>query len=101
LRVPPIGSGKRCNCSICVRRGAVMSVPYYRPEDFEELSGKDALAVYRFGDHLVNHYFCRRCGVYPFHEAIAEPGHLRVNLGCIDGLDVLALPVEIIDGASF
>ena len=78
-----------------------MSVTYIPPEDFEEIVGREALHVYRFGDHDVNHYFCPTCGVYPFHEGTAKPGHYRVNLGCIDGLDVLALPVEIIDGRSF
>jgi hypothetical protein len=101
LRCDPITSGRRCNCSICIRKGAVMSVPYYAPRDFEELVGKESLMLYRWGDRMVNHYFCRTCGIYPFHDAVAKPGHYRVNLGCIDGLDVLALPIVVIDGKSF
>jgi hypothetical protein len=78
-----------------------MSLKYVPPEDFESLEGIEALSIYRFGDRERNHYFCRTCGVYPFHEPVAKPGHYRVNLGCLDNMDVLALPVEIIDGRSF
>jgi hypothetical protein len=78
-----------------------MSAAYFGPEAFEQLVGREALRIYVFGDHDVNHFFCPTCGVYPFHEATAKPGYYRVNLGCIDGLDVLALPVEILDGRAF
>ena len=97
----PITSGRRCNCSICARKGAVMSVRYVPREDFTELEGLDALSCYRWGDGLVNHYFCRVCGVYPFHDVTTRPGEYRVNLGCVDDLDVLSLDVEVIDGRSF
>jgi hypothetical protein len=97
----PITEGLRCNCSICIRKGATMSKRYYLPEAFLEMTGKEALAVYQFGDHDVNHYFCKTCGIYPFHDITAMPGHYRVNLGCVDGLDVLALKVEVVDGRSF
>jgi hypothetical protein len=96
-----IVAGKRCNCSICIRKGALMSMKYYPPEAFEELCGLDALTLYQFGDHDVYHWFCRTCGIYPFHDGPAKPGHYRVNLGCVEGLDVLSLAVELVDGRSF
>ncbi len=101
LSCEEIVTARRCNCSICVRKGALMSATYYEPQQFEELEGLESLAIYRFGDHDVNHYFCRTCGVYPFHDATERPGHYRVNLGCLDDLDPLALPVEIIDGRAW
>ncbi len=102
-------AGKRCNCSICVRKGAVMSTAYHRPEDFDELVGTEHLAIYRFGDGGVDHCFCRTCGIFPYlvvrsvppaYDGPARPGDRRVNLGCLDGVDVFALSVEIIDGRS-
>ncbi len=96
-----IKAGLRCNCSICIRKGAVMSAEYISPERFEALEGTEALSVYRFGDHDVNHYFCKRCGIYPFHDLTKQPGHYRVNLGCIDDIDTLALEVSVVDGRSF
>ena len=83
------------------RKGALMSARYYPPDAFEELAGLEALTVYRFGDQQVNHGFCSRCGISPFHDAVGKPGHYRINLGCLEGLDPLALPVEVIDGRSF
>ena len=96
----PITKGCRCNCSICRRRGAVMSDIYFPREAFT-LEGKDALAVYIFGDRMMNHYFCKTCGIFPFSDAIENPGRYRVNLGCVDGVDALALEIRSIDGASY
>ena len=75
-----------------------MSTEYI--QDFVELSGLENLTVYRWGDALVNHYFCKTCGIVPFHDSPAKPGR-RVNLGCVDGVDIFALAIEIIDGKSF
>jgi len=97
----PITAGKRCNCSVCTRKNAIMSVPYFPPDAFLELTGLESLAVYRFGDRMVNHYFCPRCGIYPFHDTTEQPGHFRINLGYIDGLDLQALTIEHIDGRAF
>ena len=66
-----IKTGLRCNCSIC---------------------------------------FCRICGIAPFnsvasipadYQGSAKPGNCRVNLGCVDDLDGLALSIELVDGRSF
>jgi hypothetical protein len=101
FRAQKITSGRRCNCSICIRRGAVMSAEYFPPDAFAEMKGLDALAVYQFGDKMVNHYFCKRCGIYPFHDAVGEPGFYRINLGCVSELDPLALEIVMIDGKDF
>ncbi len=78
-----------------------MSTEYFGPDRFTRVSGEENLALYRFGDRLVNHYFCRHCGIYPFHEAVECPGHYRVNLGCVAELDVAMLEVAWIDGRAF
>lgn len=110
FRSEEITSGCRCNCSICVRKGIVMSSNYIGPDDFALLEGTDALSVYQFGDGYVNHLFCKTCGIAPFnavtsvpptYEGPARPGYRRVNLGCIEGLDPFALQIDIIDGRSF
>ena len=101
FRSEEITRGIRCNCSICIRRGAVMARAYVQPADIELLEGKETLAVYRFGDLMVNHYFCRTCGIHPFHDVIQKPGPLRFNLGCIEGIDPEALEIELIDGRSY
>ena len=104
-----ITSGRRCNCSICSRKGIVMSPRYYRPEEMR-IEGESFLSLYQFGDKDVNHYFCRTCGISPFNRVAkvpadytgsARPGYCRVNLGCVQELDVFALDIEVIDGRSF
>ena len=94
-----ITSGVRCNCSLCHRRGAVMSDRYYAAGDIT-ISGLEACTVYIWGDRMMNHYFCRRCGVFPF-SGVIEDGRVRVNLGCVDGVDTDALAIRAIDGRSF
>jgi len=78
-----------------------MSPDYIAPEQFVELQGLDNLQGYQFGDHLVFHYFCKTCGISPFHDGTENPGHYRINLGCVDGLDLESLTITKIDGASF
>ena len=104
-----ITTGLRCNCSICIRKGAVMSSNYFPPSEVQ-VEGKEALGVYQFGDKSVNHHFCRTCGIFPFNTVTALPegyggpakvGDCRVNLGCVEGLDALALKIELVDGRSF
>jgi hypothetical protein len=101
FRSEEITRGIRCNCSICIRRGAVMSDAYFGPQDIELLEGKEGLAVYLWGDRMVNHYFCRTCGIHPFHDPVAKPGWLRINLGCVEGLDPLGLEIRLIDGRAY
>lgn len=88
--------GVRCNCSICKRKGAVMSESYYPA--IVELA--QPLGCYLWQDRDVNHFFCTTCGVFPYSEYTGKPGIYRVNLGCVDGIDALALPIRMIDGAS-
>jgi hypothetical protein len=104
-----ITTGCRCNCSICIRKGIVMSSEYISPDAFE-LEGKESLALYQFGDKDVYHYFCKTCGIAPFNVVASLPANYqgqakiddrRVNLGCVDGLDPLTLKINVIDGRSF
>jgi hypothetical protein len=103
-----ITTGRRCNCSICIRKGAVMSSNYLRPSDVN-VEGTEHLQLYQFGDKDVNHFFCRTCGIFPFstvasvpadYQGPARPGDYRINLGCVHDLDVLSLAIEVIDGKA-
>jgi len=93
-----IEAGIQCNCSICIRKNAIMSAEYIQPAQFELIQGEQSLAVYHFGDNDVNHYFCKICGVYPFHDSIYEPGKYRINLGCVDTLEPRNLNISQFDG---
>lgn len=75
-----------------------MSVASYDSSEFTLLSTNQALSVYHWGDKEVNHYFCKHCGVYPFHDTVIDPGRYRVNLGCIDGLEEQELEIIKFNG---
>ncbi|MEJ2576461.1 MAG: GFA family protein [Gammaproteobacteria bacterium] len=93
-----ITGGLRCNCSLCARKGAVMST-YAIPEGKLEIQAESgALGLYQFGAKTARHFFCKHCGIYPFHETARQPGHYRVNLGCLDGVDTFALEIQVFDG---
>jgi len=94
----PITKGLRCNCSICSRKGAMMSTEAIPPEKFEIKSGKDSLGLYEFGLKTAKHYFCKNCGIYTFHVTARMPDHYRVNLGCREGIDTFSLSVDVFDG---
>jgi len=93
-----ITSGLRCNCSLCSRRGAMMSAEAIPPERFTIEAAEDALGLYQFGIKTAKHYFCKHCGIYPFHQTARVPDHFRVNLACVEGVDPFALEAEVFDG---
>jgi len=93
-----ITKGLRCNCSICSRKGAMMSSEVISPEALDIQVEEGALSLYQFGDKTARHFFCKNCGIYTFHQTVRKPGHYRVNLGCLDGVDVFSLDADVFDG---
>ena len=89
----------RCNCSLCTRRGAVMTrVP---AEHFKLISGEDHLQLYQFHTKVAKHYFCKVCGIYAFHRPRMAPEAYGINVGCLEGVDPLSLKAKLNDGKSF
>jgi len=96
-----IKSGLRCNCSICIRKGAVMTDFVIPPNDFHfELKKPDNLGLYEFDNKVAHHYFCKVCGIFPFLQTFRMPEHYRVNLGCVEDIDLDTLEVGLFDGKS-
>lgn len=89
----------RCNCSLCRRRGALMS-PAFDVSALHIVEGVAALSLYQFNTRAAQHFFCKVCGVYPFHQTRKDPQAWRVNLGCLNGIDSYALEHTLADGAS-
>jgi hypothetical protein len=96
----PIDKGLRCNCSLCSRKGAMMSPVPVPAEQFKIEVDGDALGLYQFGPRTAEHYFCKHCGIYTFHVPGRFPGHYRANLGCVEGVDPFLLEADIFDGRS-
>lgn len=67
-------------------------------EKFRIEARDGALGMYQFGRMQARHYFCKDCGVSTFSETTRRPGQYIVNLGCVEGVDTLALDTTIFDG---
>ena len=96
----PITSGLRCTCSICARKGAMMTPFTVAEEDLEVEANPDDLGLYQFDTKVAKHYFCKRCGIYTHNETARFPGQYRVNLGCLEDLDTSGFEVAIFDGKN-
>lgn len=80
---------RRCDCSICRRRGAVVaSVPL---DDIRILKGHDALKLYQFNTKTAKHYFCGNCGIYTHHQRRSDPAQYGFNVGCLEGVNPLKI----------
>jgi hypothetical protein len=98
---PEIVSAARCNCSLCVRRGALLSPGYIPAEHFTPPDNQDDLGIYLWNEHVLNNYFCKLCGVFTYiGDGPNNQDGYRVNLGCVDGIDPLSLQIRAIDGKS-
>jgi hypothetical protein len=74
--------------------------PLFPASQLKILSGEDALTLYQFNTKVAKHYFCKHCGIYPFHQTRKDPLLWRVNIGCLEGVDPYALEAGVADGAS-
>lgn len=94
----PVVELTTCDCSLCVKKNAVMAkVP---EQALKVLEGEDMLTLYQWNTRRAKHYFCRRCGIYVFHRKRAAPDHFGVNVFCLDGFDASAIPVRATEGAN-
>lgn len=86
-----------CNCSICRATGFLhVMVPH---EQFELVSGRDALSDYRFGTGAAKHLFCRHCGVKSFYQPRSHPDAWSVNAHCLDR--PIVTEIEPFDGRNW
>ncbi|MGF6573355.1 hypothetical protein ABH945_005476 [Paraburkholderia sp. GAS333] len=95
----PVVPAGRCNCSLCRRKGALMT-PLFPANQLKILQGEGDLTLYQFNTRVAKHYFCRHCGIYPFHQTRKDPLQWRVNIGCLEGIDPYTLDASVADGAS-
>jgi len=96
LPEPPVPA-LDCNCSICAMTGFLhVMVPH---EQFELLSGRVALASYRFGSGAADHLFCATCGIKSFYQPRSHPDSWSLNANCFDR--PVELEVERFDGKNW
>lgn len=85
-----------CDCSLCVKRNAVMTKVPEAALSIEQ--GGELLALYEWNTRRAKHHFCKTCGIYVFHRKRAAPDHYGVNVFCLDDFDASTLPVRATEG---
>ena len=90
---------RRCDCSICRRKGAVVaSVPLH---GLRVVKGADRLKLYQFNTNTARHYFCSNCGIHTHHQRRSNPRQYGYNVGCLEGVNPLKIPgVATEDGVN-
>ena len=86
-----------CNCSMCSKTGYIHVMVTH--DEFELLSGREALTSYRFGTGAADHLFCKNCGVKSFYQPRSHPDAWSVNARCLD--EELVLDTEPFDGRNW
>lgn len=92
-------TARRCNCSYCRMRGAVMVTAEKGAIRF--LRGEDQLTRYRFNTGAAQHFFCAHCGIATHLQRRSNPNLIGVNVACLDGVspfDFAEVPVS--DGVN-
>ena len=99
INIKDFDKALRCNCSICKRKGTVMSM--VKNEDFKITKGQDKLRLYQFHTKVAKHYFCSNCGIYTHHNPRSNPSMFGINLGCLEEVDTFKLEnVSVNDGKN-
>jgi len=101
VNIPEAGFPKlmRCNCSLCKRKGAVMS-PLPK-ENVKLVKGQDNLKLYQYHTKVAEHYFCSNCGIYTHHKMRSNPNMIGVNVACIEGINPFELgDIAVNDGIN-
>ena len=75
----------RCKCSICKRKGYVMSM--VSENDLKITKGEDLLTLYQYHTNIAKHYFCSLCGIYPFTRPRSNPKVYMINIACVEGVN--------------
>lgn len=89
-----------CNCSMCSRRGSLL---WFVPRgQMRVLTAEEDVSTYTFNKHAIRHRFCPTCGIHVFGEAKDPKGNptAAINIRCLEGIDLDAVPVRHFDGRS-
>ena len=90
---------RRCDCSICRRKGTVMATATL--DKIRIVKGEDVLKLYQFDSKEAKHYFCSNCGIYTHHQRRSFPDQYGINVGCLEGVNPFLIErVSTLDGIN-
>lgn len=87
-----------CDSSLCAKKNALMTTVH--ESKFKLTAGEDALALYQWNTGIARHYFCKICGIYPFHRKRSVPDQYGVNVRCLEGFDPESVPLRRATGKT-
>ena len=94
-----VGEIRRCNCSLCLKKGAVMAS--VKLDKFVVTEGEEYLSLYQWNTKVAMHYFCKNCGIYTHHRRRSVPDEFAFNVACLAGKDVTeGSEIVMLNGAS-
>ena len=94
-----LGETKRCNCSLCSRKGAIMG--FVSADRLKVVEGADMLTLYQWNTKIAKHYFCKICGIYTHHQRRINPSQYGFNVACLEDVDPFALTnIGLVDAAA-
>jgi hypothetical protein len=73
------------------------------PSAFRLERGEDSLSTFTFNKQVIQHLFCRTCGVESFARGRTPDGTemVAINVRCLDGVEPASLSPQQVDGRSF
>jgi hypothetical protein len=72
-----------------------------RPAQLIETGLRDQ-DVHLWNEKVLSNYFCKTCGIFTYiGDGENAKDDYRVNLGCVEGLDPLALEISLLDHSVF
>ncbi len=89
-----------CNCSYCSIKGLWLG---FAPRDnFTLVSGEENLTTYKFNKHVIDHTFCKDCGVQSFSFGTGPDGNpvVAINVRSLNEVDLSTLQVTTFDGRN-
>ncbi|WP_042263975.1 GFA family protein [Paraburkholderia heleia] len=94
-----LNSIRRCNCSYCRMRGAIIVAAEIGGIEFQQ--GEAVLTSYRFNTGAAQHFFCSRCGIATHLQRRSNPNLYGVNVACLDGVSPFDFAeVPVMDGVN-
>ena len=91
----------RCNCSMCKRKGAMITT--INKKDLKIIEGEDKIKTYQFNTNVAKHHFCSECGIHTHNLRRSNPDTFGINVGCIDEIgpkELFRLKTIINDGQN-
>ncbi|MGO2510474.1 GFA family protein [Marinomonas polaris] len=67
---------------------------------FQLIKGEGSLTEYQFHTKTARHFFCKSCGIYPFHRKRVSPDFFGINVYCLEDFSTEGIPVRATIGVG-